>query len=144
MEEIFDYNQVPHDFVHCFNAQCPRAEECLRQLAGRNVQPSAMILRVVNPVMCPDAEGGFPQFRPIRKVRMAWGVREAIGRMPYKEGQYVVKALNRMYTKVTLNRITTHQRPLSPEEQKRIEALFARYGVTDGNVFDRVAMVYDW
>ncbi len=49
-----------------------------------------------------------------------------------------------MYTKVTLNRITTHQRPLSPEEQKRIEALFARYGVTDGNVFDRVAMVYDW
>ena len=144
MEETFDYSLVPSYFVHCFNTQCPRAGECLRLLAGRNVTASRPVVQAVSPAVW-EAEGKpCVHFHPIRRVRIAWGVRQAIERMPYKEGQNIVKALNRMYTKATLNRITTCQRPLSPEEQTRIEALFARHGVTDGNVFDRVAMVYDW
>ena len=39
--------------------------------------------------------------------------------------------------------VQTHP-ALPPAEQKRIEALFARHGLTDGQVFDRVEMVYDW
>ena len=144
MEETFDYSQVPSYFIHCFNAQCPRAEKCLRQLAARYVTALRPVVQAVSPAVW-EAEGNpCAYFRPIRCVRIAWGVRQAIGRMPYKEGQSVVKALNRIFTKATLNRITTCQRPLSPEEQKRIEALFASYGVTDGNVFDRVEMGYEW
>ncbi len=144
MEDSFDYSRVPSYFIHCFNAQCPRAGECLRQLAARHVTALRPVVQAVSPAVW-EAEGNpCAYFRPIRCVRIAWGVRQAIGRMPYKEGQSVVKALNRIFTKATLNRITTCQRPLSPEEQKRIEALFASYGVTDGNVFDRVEMGYEW
>lgn len=144
MEESFDYNQVPTYFVHCFNARCPRAGECLRQLAARHVTAVRPTLQVVNPAVWPAGDGACGQFHAIRQVRMAWGVRQAIGRMPYNEGRLVVKALNRMYTKVTLSRITNHERPLPPDEQKRIEALFASYGMTDGQVFDRVEMGYEW
>ena len=144
MEDSFDYNRVPSYFIHCFNAQCPRAGECLRQLAARHVTALRPVVQAVSPAVW-EAEGNpCAYFRPIRCVRIAWGVRQAIGRMPYKEGQSVVKALNRIFTKATLNRITTCQRPLSPEEQERIEALFASHGVTDGNVFDRVEMDYEW
>lgn len=144
MEENFDYNQVPGYFIHCFNAACPRAGECLRQLAARHVSAVRPVVQAVSPAVWPEGDGTCGQFHPIRKIRLAWGVRRAIGRMPYNEGRLVVKALNRMYTKVTLNRITTHERALPPDEQRRIEALFARYGVTDGEVFDRVEMAYDW
>ena len=99
MEETFDYSQVPHDFVHCFNAQCPRAGECLRQLAGRHVTALHLVVQAVSPAV--------------------WE------------------------SEATLNRISHHQRPLSPDEQRVIESLFAEYGVTDGNVFDRVEMGYE-
>lgn len=144
MEENLDYATVPTYFVHCFSSRCPRAAECLRHLAGRHVAPSVPVLRTVNPTMCPDEQGGYPQFRPLRKVRMAWGVRKAIDRLPHGEVKGVVNGLNRMFSKATLNRITTHQRPLSPEEQKAVEALFVRCGVADGEVFDRIEMRYEW
>lgn len=144
MEESFDYNQVPGQFVHCFSGDCPRAGECLRQLAGRHVQPSKRVLRAVNPAMCPDEGGDFPMFLPMRTIRQAWGVRRAIERMPYKEGRAVVRGLNRMFKKATLNRISTCQRPLSPAEQRAIERLFVAHGVPEGEVFDRVESVYDW
>lgn len=116
MEDSFDYSRVPSYFIHCFNAQCPRAGECLRQLAARHVTALRPVVQAVSPAVW-EAEGNpCAYFRPIRCVRIAWGVRQAIGRMPYKEGQSVVKALNRIFTKATLNRITTCQRPLSPEE----------------------------
>lgn len=144
MEESFDYNQVPTYFVHCFNGGCPRAEECLRQLAARHVEPTRPTVEAVSPAVWPADGASCAWFRPIRRIRMAWGVRGAIARMPYNEGRLVVKALNQMYPKVTLNRITTHERPLPPAEQRRIEALFASHGVTDGQVFDRVEMGYEW
>lgn len=144
MDETFDYGPIPRDFVHCFSSGCPRAGECLRQWAGRHVQPSAQVLRAVNPAMCPDEGGAFPLFLPMRTIRLAWGVRRAIERMPYKEGRAVVRGLNRMFKKATLNRISTCQRRLSPAEQRAIERLFVAHGVPEGEVFDRVERVYDW
>ena len=144
MEKETDYASVPHGYVHCFHASCPQADACLRRLAGRLAPASVPHVLAMNPAAYPPAGEACPWFRPVRRIRMAWGVRQAVGRMPYKEGRGVVSALNRMYSKVTLNRITNHQRPLPPAEQKQIEALFARYGLTDGQVFDRVEMVYDW
>ena len=144
MEETFDYSQVPSYFVHCFNAQCPRAGECLRQLAGRHVTALHPVVQAVSPAVWESEDRACAYFHPIRRVRMAWGMRQAIARLPYREGQRVVRKLNQMFTKATLNRISHHQRPLSPDEQRVIESLFAEYGVTDGNVFDRVEMGYEW
>lgn len=144
MEDTLDYGQVPSYFVHCFNAACPRAGECLRQLAGRHVDASRAVVQAVSPAVWPAGGGACEWFKPMRLVRRAWGVREAIGRMPYRDGRLVVKALNQMYAKATLNRISNHLLPLDEVQQRRIETLFARYGVTGERVFDRVEMVYDW
>ncbi|HJA83252.1 MAG TPA: hypothetical protein H9785_04705 [Candidatus Bacteroides intestinavium] len=98
MEESFDYNQVPTYFVHCFNARCPRAGECLRQLAARHVTAVRPTLKVVNPAVWADCL----LFMPILVV---WGVRNCIDRMPHKEAACMNAWLNRTYSRMGHSRI---------------------------------------
>ena len=142
MEESFDYNQVPTYFVHCFNAhaQCPRAGECLRQLAARHVTAVRPTLQVVNPAVWADCG----LFQPVRLVQEAWGLRNALDRLPHKEAVAIKKRLNRLYTRPTLSRIMNHQRSIPPTEQAALLKLFAAAGVPADQVFDRVQPSYDW
>ena len=125
MEESFDYNQVPTYFVHCFNAQCPA------------VRPT---LQVVNPAVWADCG----LFQPVRLVQEAWGLRNALDRLPHKEAVAIKKRLNRLYTRPTLSRIMNHQRSIPPTEQAVLLKLFAAAGVPADQVFDRVQPSYDW
>ena len=143
MEETFDYGLVPSNFVHCFNTQCPRAGECLRQLAGRHVTASMPRLYVVNPLAWP---AGVPcgEFVPIRPIRLGWGLRKAINRMPHEQAEKMTHWLNRFYPRMTLSRVMNHKRPISPAEQRSILHTFHLLGVTEDDVFDVVKMSYDW
>lgn len=140
MEESFDYNQVPTYFVHCFNARCPRAGECLRQLAARHVTAVRPTLQVVNPAVWADC----PLFMPIRPIRVAWGVRNCIDRMPHKEAEGMNAWLNRTYSRMGHSRIVRHIKPLMPADQKLVLEAFRRFGVTGEDVFDYCTYTYDW
>ena len=144
MEESFDYNQVPTYFVHCFNARCPRAGECLRQLAARHVTAVRPTLQVVNPAVWPAEGAACPQFKPIRRVQEAWGVRDAIGRMPYREARRMIRWLNQAFPRMTLSRIVNHKRPLTPEEQQQVVRAFRERGMADEQVFAYVTDSFEW
>ncbi len=144
MEEIFDYNQVPHDFVHCFNAQCPRAGECLRQFVARHVTADVPRLHVVNPLAYPQEGSVCGQFQPMVPIRVGWGLRNALDRLPHKEAEAMSKRLHRLYSRITLYRIMHHERPILPEEQGPIVKAFKALGVPYEQVFDRIQVRYDW
>ena len=144
MEETFDYSQVPHDFVHCFNAQCQRAGECLRQFVARHVTADVPRLHVVNPLAYPQEGSVCGQFTPIKPIRLGWGLRQAINRMPHGQAEKMTRWLNRFYPRMTLSRVMNHKRPITPEEQKSILRAFRSLGVTEDNVFDAVTLSYDW
>ena len=140
MEETFDYSQVPSSFVHCFHARCPRAGECLRQLAARHVTPVHPVVQAVSPAVWADCS----LFVPIRPIRVAWGVRNCIDRMPHKEAKGMNAWLNHTYSRMGHSRIVHHIKPLLPADQKRVREAFRRFGVTDEEVFDYYTYTYDW
>lgn len=145
MEETFDYGQVPSSFVHCFHAQCPRAGECLRQLAARHVTPVHPVVQAVSPAVWPAVDGAAcAWFKPVRLVQEAWGLRNALDRLPHKEAVAIKKRLSRLYTRSTLSRLMNHHRSIPPAEQATLLKLFAAAGVPADQVFDRVQSSYDW
>ena len=144
MEETFDYSQVPHDFVHCFNAQCPRAGECLRQFVARHVTADVPRLHMVNPLAYPQEGAVCAQFTPIKPIRLGWGLRKAVNRMPHGQAEKMTRWLNHFYPRMTLSRVMNCKRPIKPEEQRSILRAFRSLGVTGDDVFDAVTMSYDW
>lgn len=140
MEENFDYSLVPSHFIHCFHTSCPRAGECLRQLAARHVTAVRPTLLAVNPAVWADCS----LFVPIRPIRVAWGVRNRIDRMPHKEAEGMNSWLNRTYSRMGHSRIVRHLKPLLPADQKLVLEAFHRFGVMDEDVFDYYTYTYDW
>ena len=144
MEKEFDYALVPDLYTHCFHTVCPRANECLRQVAARHVPAEVLQIRVVNPLAYPAEGADCPMFHPIKVVKMGWGLRQAIHRMTYEDGENMKKWLNRYYPRMTLSRVMNHKRAIPPTEQKAIIRAFRSFGMKDENVFDEVTYTYEW
>ena len=121
---------------HVFRALFQRP----RQLTARHVTAVRPTLQVVNPAVWADCG----LFQPVRLVQEAWGLRNALDRLPHKEAVAIKKRLNRLYTRPTLSRIMNHQRSIPPTEQAVLLKLFAAAGVPADQVFDRVQPSYDW
>lgn len=145
MEETFDYSDVPYYYDYCFQFACPLAARCLRCLAGRHVPPEVLSVRAVNPALCPTGEDDrCPMFQPIVRVRIAWGVKRMVERMPYKEARVVNRWLNERFSRAVHSRIVHYRRPISPAEQADILSVFRSLGVEDEDVFDYYTYTYDW
>ena len=144
MEKDFDYSLVPRYYTHCFHAACPRADKCLRQMVARYVPANQLEYCVFNPQAYPAEGADCPMFHPIKMVRQAWGLRQAIHRMNYEKGEKMKKWLNRYYPRMTLSRVMNHKRAISASEQKAILHAFRSFGMKDENVFDKVTYVYEW
>lgn len=142
----FDYSQVPSYFVHCFNDRCPLAGKCLRRLAANQVTARQKVIQTINPAVWPaqETQAQCPHFLPMKPIRLAWGMRNALNLMPHQQAQGIIRALNRMYSRPTLHRIMVCQREIPPREQVQIEALFRRYEWTGEHPFDRIEWQYDF
>lgn len=144
MEKEFDYSLVPQLYTHCFHAACPRADQCLRQLVARHVPAQMLQIRVLNPTAYPADSADCPLFRPIKVIKIGWGLRQGLHHMTYEDGLKMKKWLNRFYTRMTLSRVMNHKRGIPPAEQKSIIRAFRSFGMTDENVFDEVTYTYEW
>lgn len=100
MAEEFDYTPVSSQYVHCFNAACPRAGKCLRQLVASQVTTRLKVILTVNPAVWPvnEAEAQCAYFLSMKPIRLAWGMRNTLNRMPSQQDQNIIRALNRMYS----------------------------------------------
>ena len=144
MEKNFDYSLVPRYYTHSFNAACHRAAECLRQVVARHVPASHLEYCVFNPQAYPAEGAECPMFHPIKVIKYGWGLRQAIHRMTYEDGEKMKKWLNRYYPRMTLSRVMNHKRAIPPVEQKAIIRAFRSFGMKDENVFDEVTYTYEW
>ena len=91
MEDNFDYGAVPYNFAHCFNDRCPKGEKCLRHLVAVHSTDLHSIISVVNPKCVPEEGNTCPFYKPVRKIRVAWGVTHLLDTVPHRE-EYVARA----------------------------------------------------
>lgn len=144
MEDTFNYKLVPYKFVHCFNADCPHGESCLRRLAALHTSAETPYVMAVHPAAYPQRDTPCPHFRKIEKIRLAWGVSAILDNIPYQKAVMLSRWLHGLYPKTTYYRIKNKERALSPEEQQNIAYKFAQSGVEAPPVFDSYTEEYNW
>ena len=73
MENNSELNNRAAQYTLCFNAQCSKAESCLRHSMTQYNTAQNARLSVINPLCYPAAGKECPHFRTNKKVRVAWG-----------------------------------------------------------------------
>ena len=140
----FDYAKVPYDYVHCFHHQCPRAAECLRHLAGLNIPADVPTVRCVSPSAWPEDAAKCPHYRTTQKVTLAWGASHMAEEVPYKQAVAIRHAVRRLWPKTTYFRINHHERPITPDMQRKIDRIFARLAPEAHPRYDCLTEEYDF
>lgn len=73
MKDDFDYQAVPYDYIHCFNQDCPRSENCLRHLAAMHAPKTTPYIATVNPAAYPEDSIQCPHFRSAMDLMLCLG-----------------------------------------------------------------------
>lgn len=144
MNDEFDYSKVPHGFVHCLQSQCPQAAACLRRLAAANAPRTLPAVQAVNPLSLPGDLAKCPYCLPVRKVRIAWGIKGILNRLPFEDARAIRRILIEHFTKTRFYRMQRKESCLLPDEQEYVRRLFLRYGVTEEPAYEYYTEEYDW
>lgn len=144
MNEMFDYTKVPYDFDHCQQAQCPQADTCLRRLAAIHAPKTLPSMKTVNPNSLPANLTKCPYHLTAQKVRIAWGIKGFLNRLPLEDAKAIRRMLIQHFTKTHYYRLQRKERYLRPEEQEYIRQLFRRCGVAEEPTYEYYTEEYEW
>lgn len=131
-------------YATCFRDDCPRAEECLRHLYGKNLPQDRLIGPTIYPTV-PIRSYGCQFFKTSEPKIMAWGFSTLFEDVRHRHVVPMRKAMHK-YLGSERNYYRYHRgdRTLSPEQQQWICNLFNEYGYTRDVVFDHYAEAYDF
>ncbi len=126
--------------MHCCRAGCPRAGECLRQIAFQQLEESVESVRVLNPRRAQDED--CPYYLKAEKVLYKRGLSRLYDDMTTVVARKVRGDLYGHFGNTQYYRIINGERPVSPAEQKYIASVLRRHGVKSANVYDEEEEMY--
>lgn len=144
MEEAFDSKKVPARFVYCANENCPVGAVCLRRLAYTHVSKELATIHCVNLAALPADSATCPHFLPAIKVKMAWGTSHLLEGLPYEKALAINREVRALYPHTTFQRIRRQEKPITPQKQRQIDAIFQYYGIRTSPQYDRITEEYDF
>ncbi|MBD8984675.1 MAG: hypothetical protein EGR83_21955 [Bacteroides cellulosilyticus] len=144
MEEEHYFPDAPHNYPLCLNRQCPKASTCLRQLVEQAIPSSIEYWVVVSPKHQAALKGACPHYRSSKKVHYAKGCMNILENLPHKQRQRAMLLLVERFSQRTYYRIRKGERLLSPAEQKDIQNILKKCGVTQKQEFDAYVEGYEW
>ena len=144
MSDTFDYAQVPHGFIHCLQAECPKAATCLRQMAYAHLPEQEKFLHVINPKQQLPRKGACPYYLDAQPVRYARGFMRTINALPVgKLETFRIRLISRFSQKIYyLTR--KGERALSPEEQETVISIARQLGLQLDDYFDKYEYRLHW
>ena len=143
MTNNFNYKEVPGNYTHCLNEQCPRSTECLRFKVAQHVNAKTASFLVVNPKYIANQKE-CALFHPDQVIRHAVGITHLFNDLPYSKARRIRKQLKEHFGHNYYYRIYRHERYISPEEQNYIQGLFTKEGILEEPVFDEYIDTYAW
>jgi hypothetical protein len=143
MKTNFDYKEVPRGYTHCFNAQCPRAEECLRFLVTRHIDSETASFQIINPAyIAEQQECQF--FKPDSLISFALGMTHLFDNLPHAKVNKIKGIIRGYFGRTCFYRVGRKERLIKPEEQDFIRQTFIREGITEPPAFDKYIEQYAW
>lgn len=136
------YDEVPGNFIHCF-AECPAADTCLHALAGQLAEGDVVTCYV--PQQLTRRGTGCPHYQSSEPVAYGRGLLKFLDTVPLGMLHSVVAGLQGIFrTERQYYRVRKGERLVSPEEQKRVDALAVRYGFPTPVEYDSTVMRRQW
>lgn len=144
MKEEHYFSDVPYNYPLCLNRQCPKASTCLRQVIEQEVPDSVEFWVIISPKFQASLKGNCPHYHSNKKVKYAKGCMNILENLPHKQRQRAMTLLVERFSLRTYYRIRKGERLLSPAEQKDIQGILKKCGVTQKQEFDAYVEGYEW
>ena len=144
MENEIDYSTMPHNYEVCWHRTCPMAETCLRQLAAEHLEDNVHFVKSVNLLAVHPETGTCRDFRPVRYVRHAYGLRHIYDQVPSAVKRKIYFDIWKQLGNTMYYHYYNERRPITPREQAIIEAAFRKHGFEGPVNYRRTVEVIDW
>lgn len=134
---------MPAGYTTCQQADCPRANTCLRQLAYESMMAKAPVLSIFNPRFCTKNDT-CPHFRdsaPVTYAREFTGMQRKMFPTQY---QTFMSFLMSRFGRTSYFKRRRGETPLSPKEQKLILQALRLAGVSEELKFDQYEENINW
>lgn len=143
MEEEFSSLSVPYQFARCY-AQCTQSDKCLRCQAALRDATNYPNVTIINPNCIPADGVGCPFFKSAVKVRVAWGVKRLIDKIPYQDAVSIRDQLVGHFGKSRFYRFYREEIGIMPKDQAYIRQVLRKKGHTEEPDFGRYTDEYIW
>ena len=135
---------MPTDYMICLNSVCPRAQTCLRHLYSMRYPAGQSYVIAFNPLLYPKENEDCVRYRPERKIRMAWGIKNLIRNLPHERAQRIKSDMLARFGRSRYYRFFREELPLTPDEQTDVHAIFRKNGVETAPEYARYSEETDW
>ena len=138
-----NYKDIPKNYPLCMHTDCPKADNCLHQLAFRQHAKLGSYLRLINPAQCTQQDN-CPHYADLKPVIFAKGFTNFQKKM--FPGQYD-KFMSLLILHFGRNAYYLRRRGdilLPPDEQEIIKAALKRSGITTQMEFDEYTEGINW
>ena len=135
---------MPKTYRLCVKTDCPRAAECLRNIALAMVSPDELSIQVINPVYLSTIEGDCPMFRSAEKLRYARGFVRMLSELTVSQANVLRQTLEHDFGHTRYFRLRAGERLIDPATQEHIRHAMVQIGVTNLPDFDAYVEEYDW
>lgn len=135
---------APYNFSRCFNAQCPKADQCLHHLAATKETKDDYSVLIINPLRIPEDLSLCPAFQSNEKVKVAWGLKHLFDNIVYKKVDTIRDRLICHFGKTKYYRIYRNEIGLLPIDQDFIRRVFKEKGVEKEPIYDEYTEEYLW
>lgn len=143
MKQTFDYNALPSYFAHCFNANCLRADQCLRhKMAILLPKERETVLTVNHLRFLPNGEDC--TFFKNNETRLyAKGISALIDSLPHAKAITIRQKLVDHFGKSLYYRFYRKEALISPDQQSFFKEIFKAQGIAEPPVFDELIERYE-
>ena len=129
------YNDIPEKYHLCMRADCPKADNCLHQLAFRRHAELGSYLSLINPSQC-TCQDDCPHYADAQPVKFAKGFTNFQTHMYPKQYELFMRRLILHFGRNQYFMRRRGEIILSPEEQEVILMVLKEVGVESNLEFD--------
>ena len=121
--------ETPSINTYCLNKDCTKRMECLRFANSLEEATNTDIVSIVNPKYYPDYVNGCKNFAIIKKIEIAWGIKNLFTDLPYQKAKNIKREMIEYFNRTKYYKFFREEIPITQQEQVEIKQIFEKHYV---------------